>query len=159
MSPPDPEVRVARNVDRALGVGTAEQPLGRWRAYVRRDGRKRTKRFPKEYTLAHVQTWMVGYDEKTEELRAARGMDAAEYARTFSADLETYLALKIVKAMPSHRQREIQLGKCKAALGRRCRADITTKDLDELLQGFINRGYSESYVNKIRNALMSLDAS
>lgn len=156
MSRPDREVRVAPNVYRAIGAGTTDDPVGRWRVYVRRDGRKRTKRFPTDYTLAHVQAWMVGYDEETETLRAARGLSDAEYARTFAADLERYLALKIVKAMPSYRQREIQLSKCQSALGRRRRPEITTKDLDELLQGFLNRGYSGSYVNKIRSALMSL---
>jgi integrase len=153
---PGREVLVAPNIYRAIGQGTADQPLGRWRVYVRRDGRKRTKRFPKDYTLGHVQTWIDGYNQETQDLRAARGLSDAEYARTFPADVDTYLALKQVKAMPSFRSREIQLTKCATRFRRRCRPDITTKDLNELLQGFIDRGYSGSYVNKIRNALMSL---
>jgi integrase len=153
---PDREVLVAPNIYRAVGQGSAEHPLGRWRVYVRRDGRKRTKRFRQTYTLEHVQTWITSYHEETQKLRTARGLTDAEYARTFPADVDTYLALKQVKAMPSFRSREIQLTKCATLLRRRGRADITTRDLNELLQGFINRGYSGSYVNKIRNALMSL---
>lgn len=135
-----------------------------WQAYVRVAGRLRSKTFPASTTIQTMQAW-----RETQRTRHATG---APLAGTLAADIVTYLSR--VSAMPSYKQRAAHLALWADALGlERARHDITTADIDRVLQDWLRTspprapgraggrpspsgGLSPGTVRKRRTALLSL---
>ena len=147
MSQPLKEVRVAPNIYRT--------PHG-WRVYVKRDGVQHPKRFKPDATLEQLQAFVDGFKQESDRLREARRATEADQRGTFAEDARTYLQLKTVQAMPSVSDRERQVRRWITVFGRRPRPSITPRDIDEQLQAWRDSGFSGSYVNKHRTALMAL---
>jgi integrase len=155
---PTQEVRVAPNIYKTV--------YG-WRVYVRRrdpvTGRSKLKpvRFKPDVTLEELQHFRDSVKLESKRIRRAARKAAGEKARsttpiTFREDATTYLALNVVKAMPSYKTRAIELRAWMGIFGDRPRRTITAPQIDEELQALKNAGYSGSTVNKFRTALMSL---
>jgi DNA-binding transcriptional regulator YiaG len=89
------EIKVGPNTYRSIGTGTADEPLGRWRAYYRLLGRKHTKRFrgivtPEEVERFHEEQRVVDQHLRARaEATVARGNgdQAGEMLRTLNAIL------------------------------------------------------------------------
>lgn len=151
------EVKVAPNIYKT--------PSG-WRVYVRRrdpetgKSRKYPKRFLPHFTLEELIEFRdSARHEAKKERRLARLTDRAAAATIrglFPADAKAYLALKTVKAMPSFRDRERDIERWAKVFKKVPRKSITTKDVDEQLQAWIDEGYAASTVNGRRTALMAL---
>lgn len=124
--------------------------------YVKRDGRLRPKRFPRDATLEQLQQFVDGFKKESDRIHEERRKLQADEAGTLAADVSRYLQLKTVKAMPSYIDRTRELQKWVDAMGTRARPSITARDIDEQLQAFLDSGLSGSTVNKLRTALMSL---
>jgi hypothetical protein len=141
------DVRVAPNIYRT--------PHG-WRVYVKRDGVLKPRRFKPDVTLEQLQRYVATFKEETDRIREERRTVDAERKGTFAADGARYLALKVVKAMPSYSDRKFQIERWSKVFGSRPRSTITARDIDEQLHAFVDDGLSGSTVNKLRTALMSL---
>ena len=151
------DVRVAPNIYRTT--------YG-WRVYVRqhdpttRRSVLRPVRFKAHVTLEELEYFRDHHKLETKRLRRAgrqqRAADTVARAGLVETDAETYLALKTVKAMPSYADRVRDIRLWVAAFARRPRRSITTREIDEQLQAWINEGYAASTVNNRRTALMAL---
>src|SRR5687768_8861402 len=131
--------RVAPNIYRT--------PYG-WRVYVKRDQKLQPKRFPPETTLEQLQAFVAGFQEETTRLAEQRQRLALEHRGTFGADAARYLELKVVKALRSYTDRKREITKWVDAFGKRPRASITARDIDEQLQAWFDAGASPASVNK-----------
>jgi integrase len=174
------EVRVAPNVYKTFN--DAGEHVG-WRVYVR--GRHpetgRSRLAPKRFKLAELPclcepsrpgcercaiAQLQHYRDvrKLETKRLRRETRAGQRAVPapapkppgFREDAERYLALDVVKAMPSIETREHEIRTWIRIFGDTPRHEITSPQIDAKLQQLKNDGYSGSSVNKMRTALMSL---
>lgn len=141
------EVRVAPNI---------YQTAYGWRVYVWREGRSRPVRFKPNVTLEELQTFVASFKVERERLHKERRARQVDELGTFARDADTYLALNVVQAMPSYTDRQREIARWVKAFGRRPRATITARDIDEQLQAWRDAGAAASTVNKYRTALMSL---
>ena len=149
------ELRVAPNIYQC--VNADGQHVG-WRVYVSRRGKLKPVRFKREVTPEELQHFVAAYKLESTRLRLARRrqVDEPPAPGTLADDVATYLALEVVKAMPSYPTREAELQTWVTLFGDRSRRTITAPQIDEQLQRLRNEGYSGSSVNKYRTALMSL---
>jgi integrase len=127
-----------------------------WRVYIKRDGIQKAVRFKRDTTLEQLQAFVDGYREESARLRQERQAAAAAHQGTFAGDVDTYLELASVRAMPSYADRRRDMLRWVNVFGKRPRARITARDIDEHLQAWIDAGKAPSTVNKYRTALMSL---
>jgi integrase len=146
---PAREVRVAPNIYKG--------PYG-WRVYLRRFGKLKPKRFKRDVTIEEVQHFVDTFKLESKKLRRERRKTKAAAADdlSFRKDAARYVELETVKAMPSYQTRQAEIEKWVDAFGDRIRRSITTREIDEQLQAFLNDGYSGSSVNKFRTALMAM---
>lgn len=137
-----------------------------WRVYVRRrdpETRKSKltpKRLPSTMTIEEVEDFRDSFKLESKrinrEARRTKSTTARELAGTFEKDASSYLELKTTRAMPSYKDRARDIKLWIAAFGRRARKSISTKDIDEQLQHWIDGGYAASTVNNRRTALMAM---
>lgn len=140
-------------------------PYG-WRVYVRRPdpltGRsaKRAFRFPPETTIEDLEYFRDRYKLESRKLRRKAAEEAQaekeELAGTLREAAAEYLELATVKAMPSYKDRVRDVNLWVAALGDRQVDALTTRDVDEQLQEWIDEEFAASTVNHRRTALMHL---
>jgi integrase len=171
------EIRFAPNIYKSFNANG--EHVG-WRVFVRgRDPQTgRSRLAPKRFKLtdlpcvcqpprpncercAVAQLHHYRDTHKLEMKRLRRGgrprpVAAAPDAGGFKADAKTYLALDVVKAMPSYSTRVIEINTWIGIFGETPRRTITAPLIDAKLQQLKNDGYSGSTVNKFRTALMSL---
>jgi site-specific recombinase XerC len=169
------DVRIAPNIYRTLN--DAGEHVG-WRVFVRgRDPKTgRSRLAPKRFkwsdlpcvcqpprpncdrcALAQLHHYRDAHKLEMKRLRrGGRPAPATPRAAGFKADAKTYLALDVVKAMPSYQAREVQIQIWCGIFEDLPRSAITSTLIDAKLQQLRNGGYSGSYVNKLRSALMSL---
>lgn len=160
---PRSEVKVAPNIYKTFG---SDGDWTGWRVYVRRRdpetgrSRKFPKRFPPRFTLEELIDFRDSARLESRKQRRLARRDAKAAAATirglFPADAKAYLALKTVQAMPSFKDRERDIERWSAVFKKVSRRSITTKDVDEQLQAWVNEGYAASTVNGRRTALMHL---
>lgn len=121
---------------------------GGWRVEVRVAGVLHTKQFPLETPIGEMRGWR---EDQVDTFGGDRST-----AGSFGADITTYLGR--VAAMPSYKQRAAHLELWARALGRdRPRRSITTTEIDEVLQGWLET-LKPATVRKRRTALQSFFA-
>lgn len=131
-------------------------------AATRRPGRARSTQCAsrQHVTLEELEHFRDSYKLESKRLRIearkASADTAAAIKGTFEEDATTYLELKTVRAMPSYKDRARDIKLWIAVFGRRPRALITTRMIDEQLQHWTDEGYAASTVNNRRTALMAL---
>lgn len=151
------EIKVAPNIYKT--------PFG-WRVYVRavdpRTGKsvKKPKRFGPEKTLEELVAYRDNFKSEIQKIRSERDEAEATAAAvrkgTLAEDAQTYLDRETTKAMPSYQDQAWHINAWVDVLGHRKRPSITTADIDEELQKWINEGYAGATVNRRRTALMAL---
>jgi integrase len=113
-------------------------------------------RFPSATTVPTLQAFVDEFKQESERQRRARREAARAHAGTFAGDAARYLALAVVRAMPSYTDRVRQIGRWVTVFRRRPRSSVTAREIDEQLQQWRDGGDAASTVNKHRTALMSL---
>lgn len=151
------ETRIAPNIYKT--------PYGH-RVYVRRrdpkTGKsvKRPKRFGPEFTLEELEHFRDSYKLESKKLRReareTKRAAAVQLVGTFTEDAKSYLDLPTTKAMPSYAGRKRDIDRWATLFRKRLRRSITTRDIDQQLQRWIDEGCAASTVNGRRTALMAL---
>lgn len=119
---------------------------GGWQAYVRVNGKLRSKSFPSDTALEKMDAW-----------RASQQHDAAprHTGPSFKRDVVAYL--KRVRAMPTYPERRAHLIIWLNELGwHRPRSAITTAEIDHVMQAWLTAGLAADTVRKRRTSLLSM---
>ena len=109
-----------------------------------------------EFLTHYRDSYRLESKKLRRDARRAAAIAAAELRGTVEEAATTYLALAVIQAMPTFKDRRRDILLWVAVFGRRLMTSITTRDIDEQLQRWINDGYAASTVNNRRTALMSL---
>lgn len=118
------------------------------------------KRFPPHWTVPELEEYRDSAQLEARRLRRQwrerPTMSEAPAAASFAEDVRRYLALEQTQKMPSVSSRTIEINKWIPIFRDRLRATIKATEITVALEQFRIEGYSNSYVNKFRTALMSL---
>lgn len=129
-------------------VGIRES-RGGWQAFVKVQGRFRSKRFPLDTPQLTMQRW-----RNEQKARAILQLpEPTDSGPLFEQDVTAYLAA--VSSMPTYSERELHLEQWTAVFRGRARASITPLEIRTQLADWRKR-YKPSSVNKRRTALMHL---
>lgn len=133
-----------------------QTPYG-WRVYVSRHGKLKPVRFKPDATIEELVHFRDAFKLESKRLRLARKRAEGPQPRgRFADDAKRYLALNVVKAMPSYTDRTREVQRWVKVFGPRVRSSLAPREINEQLQAWRSAGASGSSVNKYRTALMSL---
>jgi integrase len=127
----------------------------RLQAYVYVGGRTRSKYFPIGTSITTLRQW-----RENTRVRHRLGLQAEAGATTFREDAETYL--KLVRSMPTFKDREYRILQWAEEFGDRSRASIKAHEIRGVLERWRLRGsfeggpLSPGSINVRRTALMHL---
>ena len=136
----------------AVGIRRLETS---WQAYLRVNGRLKTKCFPLATPLSTMKAW-----REEQRVAAKYGLRLAGEIRSFAKDAQDYLGL--VQGMPSYADRAYHIDQWTRVFGSRVRASLTPREIRQQLEawrrhGHINGGpLANGSLNRRRTALMDL---
>ena len=120
-------------------------------ATVKVNGDQRENRFPADTPIRKIRAW------RDETRVALRSTVPRKSGGSFREDAARYLAR--VRAMPSYRERERNIGFWVEEFGDRRRSAVTTEEIAQVLQRWERDGYAASTLNHRRGALRHLWAT
>jgi integrase len=130
-------------------TGIRPIPQG-WQAYVRINGKIRSKHFPPATSLTTMKRW-----REDQRVRARLGAELPPAGATLREDVQTYL--RQVQTMPTLRDRRDDLIRWLHVFGpERIRKSITAGEIRAQLERWRLEGYAANTVNHRRTALMHL---
>lgn len=153
------ELRVAPNIYKVIDASGRHAG---WRVYVRgphpKTGKSRLApvRFKFQTTLEELEHFRDTHKLERRRLVREQRRSKRSAAAGFRADANTYLELPTTKAMPSFTTQKAHVDAWVEVFGDRPRRVITTREIDQQLQRWIDAGLSSGYVNRRRTALMAM---
>ena len=131
---------------RAVGTPGIRRKGHRWEANIRVDGHLRSKTFPLDTPLSHLQAWRESqrHEAKPRLVRDALGRAVVTYLRT-------------VQHQPDRFNKRLYLQRWLVALGKGTRLGaITSTQVETVLSGWLAKGWAPTTVRHHRTALLQV---